>query len=174
MKVFWVPLTPDEARGVLTKLQIAYQPTNGGTCSSVDVDSMQVMTIMEEVDTQSVALIDGLEGSKEYCVGIQVSTTAGESGYSNTLKAHCKPRYIAEHKNDNFLVLVPSDVFVQLRLKVPEDEYCAAYIVSEGYVHIHMINGYVTQLEVTDFIHTISCDVKHSAKYVVNHLYFAG
>ena len=90
MKVFWVPLTPDEARGVLTELQIAYQPSRNSTCTSLDEDDMQLMTIMENIDTQSVAVIDGLVGGEEYCVGIQVSTTAGESGYSNTIKAQCK------------------------------------------------------------------------------------
>ena len=89
-KVFWVPLTPDEARGVLTELQIAYQPSLNGTCAYLDYSNMQVMTIQENIDTQSVAVIDGLEEDKEYCVGIQVSTVAGESGFSNTLKAHCK------------------------------------------------------------------------------------
>lgn len=89
-KVFWVPLTPDEARGVLTGLQIAYQPSVNGSCSYLEQDSMQLMRIEENVDTQSEAVIDGLVGSEEYCVGIQVSTTAGESGFSNTIKAQCK------------------------------------------------------------------------------------
>ena len=93
MKVFWVPLTPDEARGVLTELQIAYQPSRNSRCTSLEEDDMQLMTIMENIDTQSVAVIDGLVASEEYCVGIQVSTTAGESGYSNTIKAQRKLYY---------------------------------------------------------------------------------
>ena len=51
-KVFWVPLTPDEARGVLTDLQIAYQPSPNGTCTYLDESGMQLMTIEENIDTQ--------------------------------------------------------------------------------------------------------------------------
>lgn len=148
IKVFWVPLTPDEARGVLTELQIAYQPNLNNTCISIDEENMQLMTIEENIDTQSVAVINGLVKNEEYCVGIQVSTTAGESGYSNTLKAHCKPYHViwtpTIEPNPfsppqispplftiNILAVVPSDVYVQIRLKLPEDEDCSLYIVSE-------------------------------------------
>ena len=89
MKVIWIPLTPDEARGVLTSLQIAYQPSLNGSCDLLDEDDMQLMTIMEDIDTQSSAVIDGLLASEEYCVGIQVITIAGESGYSDIIKAQC-------------------------------------------------------------------------------------
>lgn len=90
-KVFWIPLTPDEARGVLTQFQIAYEPATNGLCSDITEDDMRVMSLMENIDTQSEAEIDGLDGSREYCVAIQVSTRAGESGFTDTLKAHCKP-----------------------------------------------------------------------------------
>lgn len=90
MKVFWIPLTPDEARGVLTQLQIAYQAAVNGSCSSIGEDEMQLMTIEEEVDTQSEAVVDGLVAGEEYCVAIQVSTSAGESGFSNILMAQRK------------------------------------------------------------------------------------
>jgi hypothetical protein len=89
-KVFWDPLTPDEARGVLTSLYLAYEPAVNGLCSDIDEDHMQVMTLVENIDTQSEADIDGLDGSLEYCVAIQVSTRAGGSGYSDTLKTPCK------------------------------------------------------------------------------------
>lgn len=89
-KVFWVPLTPDEARGVLTQLQIAYQPASDGLCSEINEDDMLVMRIEENIYTQSQADIFGLDGSLEYCMAIQVSTRAGESGFTSTLKAPCK------------------------------------------------------------------------------------
>ena len=92
-KVIWVPLTPDEARGVLTQLHIAYELVTNEQCSDIDDDHMQVMTLEENVDTQSEAEIDGLDGNTEYCVAIQVSTRAGRSGFTRTLKAHCKPTY---------------------------------------------------------------------------------
>ena len=89
--MFWDPLTPDEARGVLTRLDIAYQPTPAdGVCSEIGDEDMEVMTMQEDVDTQSEAEITGLDPTKEYCMAIQVSTRAGESGYSHTLKAHRK------------------------------------------------------------------------------------
>ena len=89
-RVFWVPLTPDEARGVLTHLQIAYEPAVNGLCSDIDETHMQVMTLMEDIDTQSEAEVDGLDGSQEYCFAIQVHTRAGGSGFTDTLKAPCK------------------------------------------------------------------------------------
>lgn len=98
VKVFWIPLTPDEARGVLTLLQIAYEPATNGLCYDINEEDMRVMTLLENVDTQSEAEIDGLEGSREYCVAIQVSTSAGESGFTDTLKAHCKPMLHHLHK----------------------------------------------------------------------------
>ena len=86
--MFWIPLTPDEARGVLTRLQIAYQPADNGSCLGIGEEGMELMTIEEDIDTQSEALVDGLEATEEYCVAIQVSTRAGESGFSNILKIH--------------------------------------------------------------------------------------
>ena len=89
-RVFWIPLTLDEARGVLTSLQIAYEPARNGTCTDIDEEDMQLMTITESLHTQSEAVIDGLLFTEEYCVAIQVSTRAGESGFSNVLRGHCK------------------------------------------------------------------------------------
>ena len=89
-RVFWIPLTLDEARGVLTSLQIAYEPARNGTCTNIDEEDMQLMTITESLHTQSEAVIDGLLSTEEYCVAIQVSTRAGESGFSNVLRGHCK------------------------------------------------------------------------------------
>jgi len=74
---------------VLTELQIAYQPAVNGACYAIHEGDMQQMTIEENIDTQSEAVIDDLDPSKEYCVAIQVSTRAGESEYTNTLQAHC-------------------------------------------------------------------------------------
>ena len=88
-KVFWIPLTPEQARGVLTRLQIAYQPAVNGRCVSFS-EGMEYVTIKEQIDTLSEAVVDGLEADQEYCMAIQVSTSAGDSGYSNILKAHCK------------------------------------------------------------------------------------
>lgn len=83
-KILWIPLTPDEARGVLTNLRIVYTPATNGTCSysSIHGDGMKQMNMAEEIDMQSEAIIDGLKSTEQYCVAIQVSTTAGESGFS--------------------------------------------------------------------------------------------
>lgn len=51
---------------------------------------MLYMTMEENIDTQSEAMIGGLMPDSEYCVAIQVSTIAGESGYSNALQIHCE------------------------------------------------------------------------------------
>lgn len=88
-RVIWVPLTPDEARGVLTELDIAYQPAVDGSCDSFG-DSMQLMLIEQQLETQSEAILEGLEPGEEYCVAMQVSTIAGESGFSNIVKTQRK------------------------------------------------------------------------------------
>ena len=41
-----------------------------------------LMNINEEIDSQSEAVIEGLLASEQYCVSIQVRTSAGESGFS--------------------------------------------------------------------------------------------
>ena len=89
-RVFWIPLSLEDARGVLTSLQIAYELARNGTCTDIDEEDMQLMTITESVHTQSEAVIDGLLATEEYCVAIQVSTRAGESGYSDLLTLHCE------------------------------------------------------------------------------------
>ena len=88
--MIWIPLTPDEARGVLTELDIAYKPVVDGSCTAFVGEDMQLMTIEEQIDTQFEATLDDLTAGVEYCVAIQVSTAAGESGFSNTIKAERK------------------------------------------------------------------------------------
>ena len=77
---------------MLTELDIAYQPAVNGSCSRADfgAEGMKLLTMEEQIDTQSEAVLDELEPGEEYCVAIQVSTIAGESGFSNILKAQCK------------------------------------------------------------------------------------
>ena len=88
-KLVWTPLTPDEARGVLTQLDIMYQPASNGRCLAFN-DNNSTLVITKNVGTLQNAEITGLDESLEYCVAIQVRTSAGESGFSNILKAHCK------------------------------------------------------------------------------------
>ena len=90
--VDWIPLTPAEARGLLTSLEIAYKSAGelGLNCSSYSfIDSEKVIQ-RENLFEHSTAIITGLQRNYEYCVAIQASTSAGESGFSNPIKLPCK------------------------------------------------------------------------------------
>ena len=90
--VHWIPLTPDEARGLLTSLEIAYKPAGemGLNCSSYGfIDSKKVIQ-RENLFEHSTAIITSLNRNYEYCVAIQASTSAGASGFSNPIKLPCK------------------------------------------------------------------------------------
>ena len=88
----WIPLTQTEARGLLTMLEIAYEPVMDSTleCSSYDFMDSQAVHMMENLFEQSTANITGLEPNLEYCIAIQVSTSGGESGFSNAIKLPCE------------------------------------------------------------------------------------
>ena len=88
----WEPLTPDEARGILTLLEIAYynEPLGEPDCATFNSVDSQIVRVEESLFEQSTADITGLEPNREYCVAIQFSTSEGESGYSSSLKLSCK------------------------------------------------------------------------------------
>ena len=92
-RIVWIPLSPDEARGLLTLLEIDYyaKPRGTSSCTSFGpMDDSQIVHIEENLFEQTTANITGLVPNHEYCVAIQVSTSAGDSGFSNILKLPCK------------------------------------------------------------------------------------
>ena len=90
--VDWIPLTQDEARGLLTSLEIAYQPVLDSTldCSNTEFMDSETVFVRENLFEQSSANISGLEPNREYCIAIQVRTSGGESGFSSSIKLSCK------------------------------------------------------------------------------------
>ena len=92
-RIVWIPLSPDEARGLLTLLEIDYyaKPRGTSSCTSFGpMDDSQIVHIEENLFEQTTANITDLVPNHEYCVAIQVSTSAGDSGFSNILKLPCK------------------------------------------------------------------------------------
>ena len=92
----WIPLTPYDARGVLTSLEIAYEPAGEPdlNCSSHGfIDSEKVIQ-RENLYECSTAIITGLKRNYEYCVAIQARTSAGGSGFSNSIKLPCKNTHV--------------------------------------------------------------------------------
>ena len=85
-RITWVPLTPDQARGILTRLQIAYEPLRVKSCASFSPMFGEAIFVTENLFEQSSAVISNLEPNREYCVAIKVSTSGGESGFSNSLQ----------------------------------------------------------------------------------------
>ena len=89
--VQWIPLTPDETKGVLVQLQIAYYKSiNNTECSEFNCNDCNVMYLKGNLFLQSEATISDLQPDSEYCVAIEVSTINGRSGYSNPIKMTCK------------------------------------------------------------------------------------
>ena len=90
----WIPLTPDKARGLLTSLRIAYEPARGSRCfNNYSFMESYIVFVRENLFEQATANITGLEPNREYCVAIQVSTSRGDSGFSNSVKLPCKRNY---------------------------------------------------------------------------------
>ena len=87
-------MTLDDARGILTQLDIAYEPVRAKDCTEFYPDDSAVLYITENLFEQSTAIIGGLEPDKEYCVAIKISTIGGESGFSNSLIIPCEFLFI--------------------------------------------------------------------------------
>ena len=88
-RVNWIPLTPDEARGVLTLLEIAYEPVRVKGCTDFYSMDAELIQMRENLFDQSTAIITGLQPNQEYCVAVKVATSGGESGFSNSLRMPC-------------------------------------------------------------------------------------
>ena len=84
-RVHWIPLTPDEARGVLTLLEIAYEPVRVKGCADFYSMDAELVQMRQNLFNQSTAIITGLQPNQEYCVAIKVATSGGESGFSSSL-----------------------------------------------------------------------------------------
>lgn len=89
-KVTWVPLTLDDARGILTQLDIAYEPVLAKDCTTFYPDDSKVLYSTEYLFEQSSAVINGLRPEYEYCASIKVSTIGGVSGFSNSILIPCE------------------------------------------------------------------------------------
>ena len=57
---------------------------------SHSTNDSEVILMRESLFEQRTANITGLEPNSEYCIAIQVRTSAGESGFSNSIKLPCK------------------------------------------------------------------------------------
>ncbi len=84
------PITPDDAHGYLTRVEVAYSPASsrGDNCDSFDpntVDSNSVLVIEDDLDDSEYSL-NGLEAGEEYCVAVKASTALGSSEYSEPFK----------------------------------------------------------------------------------------
>ena len=84
------PITPDDAHGYLTRVEIAYSPASSrdDSCSNFDpneVDANSVVVIEDDLDDSEYNL-SGLQAGEEYCVSVRASTALGSSDYSVPFK----------------------------------------------------------------------------------------
>ena len=131
----WIPLTPDKARGLLTSLRIAYEPTRGSRCFNLSFTESNVVSVRDNLFEQATANITGLEPNHEYCVAIQASTSGGDSGFSNRVNLPCTrnysyPLYKHSHNNELLVHVVPRRVPFQLKFGIPDDVKCSNFVVS--------------------------------------------
>ena len=89
-RINWIPLTQDEARGLLISLEIAYEPVGDSDCAYHNTSNSEIAFVRENLFEQRTANITGLEPNSKYCVAIQVKTSTGESGFSNSIQLPCK------------------------------------------------------------------------------------
>ena len=89
-RINWIPLTQDEARGLLTSFEIAYETVRDSDCSNHSASDSEMAFVRENLFEQHTTSITGLEPNSEYCVAIQVRTSEGESGFTNSIKLPCK------------------------------------------------------------------------------------
>lgn len=131
----WVPLTLDDARGILTQLDIAYEPVRAKDCSTFYPDDSEVLYRTEYLFEQSSAIIDGLRPENEYCVSIKVSTIGGESGFSDSILIPCT-FYTVCVENLSLMIYVTVSVSdsvpFQIRFKLGNGVECSDLTVSNG------------------------------------------
>ena len=123
--VKWIPLTQDEVRGLLTSLEIAYQPVLNTTlnCSNSEFVDSETVSVRDNLFEQNSANITGLEPNREYCIALQVRTSGGESGFSSSIKLSCKMFHkllLIISKLHNFLT-VPEGIPFQIKFGFPND-----------------------------------------------------
>ena len=139
--VHWIPLTLDEARGFLISLEIAYKSTaeSGSDCSSYSFTDSEKAVLKEDLFNQSTAKITKLERDHEYCIAIQASTNAGESGFSNSIKLPCKACIIIKNCKPLSLKIIVNVVSGGLLFQIkfdlfdPPESKCYNFIVSQCY-----------------------------------------
>lgn len=93
--ISWNSITPANARGFLTSIELAYEPserTGSNECPSLD-SSKHVVSFRDDMfnlyEISSYSIPD-LIPDEEYCVAIQASTSAGSSGYSGPTRMSCE------------------------------------------------------------------------------------
>ena len=122
-------------------LEISYEPVMDSTseCSSYDFMGSETIYVMENLFEQSTANITGLEPNREYCIAIRVSTSGGESGFSNDIKL---PRKLINHAILQLQLYysmnaytVPRGAPFQIKLELPDDLKCFNLMVSKQHYY---------------------------------------
>ena len=73
--ISWIPVTRDEARGLLISLEIAYEPVRESDCSNHNFMDREIVLVRENLFEQNTANITGLEPNHEYCVACLLYTS---------------------------------------------------------------------------------------------------
>ena len=84
---------------MLTSLEIAYEPALDSTlaCSNMEFVNSETIFVRKNLFEQSSGNITGLVPNREYCVAIRVSTSGGDSGFSNSIKLSCKTKVFPQY-----------------------------------------------------------------------------
>ena len=89
--IAWQPLTPDDAHGYLTQIDVAYvEAPMDSDCSDTNPSEEGMVIVVTTNLNTSQFVFDSLQPDKEYCVSVQASTAVGPSGYSAPIKITCE------------------------------------------------------------------------------------
>ena len=96
--ISWDPITPENARGFLTSVTLAYEEVpRTGNDQCPPLDSAKTKTFTENLYEISSYSIANLTANQEYCVALQASTIAGSSGYTEPLRLSCELKSVSTH-----------------------------------------------------------------------------
>lgn len=135
--ISWDPITPENARGFLTSIQLAYEAserTGMDECPSLDV-SKHVVTFTDNLYQISTYSIPDLTPDEEYCVAIRASTSVGPSDYSQPIRMSCELPSTQKNSHSHILCFlsffaVAMSTRFQVRFTLPEEAECKDFIVS--------------------------------------------
>ena len=82
LEVQFAPLSQEDNNGEINSYTVTYSPSINSSCYNTSANNH--LNVSVPVDS-TIAMIDSLEASQEYCVAVAASSEAGTGNFSQTL-----------------------------------------------------------------------------------------